>query len=214
VCDLKILIADDHEVVRRGLKQIIEHAYPGCEFGEAQNSQEVMQCVWDQEWDIVLLDISMPGRGGLDVLKELRSTKPSLPALVFSMHPEDQFAVRVIKAGASGYMNKETAPEELIIAIRKITSGGQYISPSLAEKLASHVKANPDRPLHELLSDREYEVFSKIASGMALKEIASELSLSVKTISTYRSRVLEKMQLRTTAQLIHYAVQQNIAKSM
>ena len=201
---IKILIADDHPIVRQGLKQILSEE-PDIEVvGEAQNSQEVLELVRKQHWDIVILDITMPGRGGLDVLKELKHERPKLPVLMLSVHPEDQYAVRALKAHASGYLTKDSAPEELVKAIRKILRGGKYISSTLAEKLAFDLETETDKPLHETLSDRESQVMLMIASGKTISQIAEELSLSVKTIGTYRTRILEKMKLKTNAELTHY----------
>ncbi|HEY4673195.1 MAG TPA: response regulator transcription factor, partial [Nitrososphaerales archaeon] len=194
---IKILIADDHAVVRRGLKQILAEEPNMAVFGEACNAQEVLKNVREQDWDIVILDITMPDRSGLDVLKELKRERPKLPVLILSIHPEEQYAVRVLKAGAAGYMTKESAPEELVKAIRKVLRGGKYISPSLAEKLAFDLETDSEKPLHETLSDREYQVMCMIASGKTVKEIAKKLYLSVKTISTHRARILGKMKMKT-----------------
>jgi len=209
---IKILIADDHAVVRRGLKQILTEESDMAVFGEARNAREVLKNVREQDWDIVILDITMPGRSGLDVLKELKRVRPKLPVLVLSMHPEDQYAVRVLKAGAAGYMTKESAPKELVKAVRKVLGGGKYVSPSLAEKLAFDLETETDseKPLHETLSDREYQVMCMIASGKAVKGIAKELYLSVKTISTYRARILKKMKMKTSAELTHYAIKNRL----
>ena len=207
---LKILIADDHPIVRQGLKQILSEESDMGVFGEAQNSQEVLELVRKQDWDIVILDITMPGRGGIDVLKELKHQYPKLPLLILSMHPEDQYAVRALKAGAAGYLTKESAQEELIKAIRKIVRGGKYISSTLAEKLAFDLETETEKPLHETLSDREHQVLLMIASGKTVSEIAEELSLSVKTIDTYRARILEKMKMKTNAELMHYAIKNGL----
>ena len=179
-------------------------------FGEACNAQEVLKNVREQNWDIVILDITMPDRSGLDVLKELKRERPKLPVLFLSIHPEDQYAVRVLKAGAAGYMTKESAPEELVKAIRKVLRGGKYISPSLAEKLAFDLETDSEKPLHETLSDREYQVMCMIASGKTVKEIAKKLYLSVKTISTHRARILGKMKMKTNAELTHYAIKNRL----
>lgn len=209
---IKVLIADDHPIVRQGLKQTIDHE-PDMEVrGEAQTAQEVLSLVHQEPWDVVVLDISMPGRGGLEVIKELKRDNPSLPVLVLSMHPEDQYAVRVLKAGAAGYLTKETAPEALVHAIRKVVRGGKYVSPTLAEQLAMVVAEDPNRPLHETLSNREYQVLCLIASGKTVSEIAQELSLSVKTISTHRSRILEKMHMKNNAELTHYALRHGLVE--
>ncbi|PYX66942.1 MAG: DNA-binding response regulator [Acidobacteria bacterium] len=182
------------------------------EFGEARNGQEVLNRVWKERWDVIVLDITMPGRGGLEVLKEIKKSRPKVPVLVLSMHPEDQFAVRVLKAGASGYMTKETAPEELVGAIKKVVAGGRHISPSLGEIMAAYLTVKTDKPPHELLSNREFQVLRQIASGKTVSEIARELSLSVRTVSTYRTRILEKMGLKTNAELTHYAFQNQLVK--
>lgn len=207
---MKILLADDHAVVRHGLKQILADDFKRAEFGEAKNAQEALDLVWKEQWDVVILDITMPGRSGLEVLREIKRSRPRLPVLVLSMHPENQFAVRVLKRGAAGYMTKESAPEELVGAIKKVLAGGRYVSTSLAEKLATYVSSDSQKPAQELLSDREFQVLRLIASGKIVSEIAKELSLSVKTISTYRTRILEKMGLRNNAELMHYAMQHQL----
>jgi DNA-binding NarL/FixJ family response regulator len=207
---IKILIADDHPVVRKGLKEIIQATPDMTVSGEASDGQEVLEKVMKIDFDVVVLDIAMPGRSGLDILKELKSEKPELPVLILSIHPEEQYAVRVLKAGASGYLTKDSAPDELITAIRKVSRGKKYISASLAEKLAYDLEIGAEKPLHETLSDREYEVMCLIASGKTVKEIAEQLFLSGKTISTYRSRILEKMKMRSSAELTHYAIKQEL----
>ena len=203
---IRIVIVDDHTVVRRGLKQILSEESDMAVVGEAHNAQDMLTLVRKLPCDVIVADISMPGRSGLDVLKELKQDRPKLPVLVLSMHPEDQYAVRALKLGASGYMTKESAPEELVKAIRKVVSGGRYVSPSLAEKLALDLAVDTERPVHETLSEREHQVFCMIAQGKTVKEIADELALSVKTISTYRTRILEKMAMKNNAELIHYAI--------
>jgi len=203
---IKILIADDHAVVRQGLKQILGEIPDMTVVGEATTGLEVLEQARAVDWDVMVLDIAMPGRSGFDILLELRTEKPTQPILVLSMHAEDQYALRVLKAGASGYLTKESVPEELIQAIRKVVSGGKYISPTLAEKLAFEIGAPTDRPPHEALSDREFQVMRRIAAGKTVTQIAEELSLSVKTVSTYRARILQKMSLKTNADLIHYAI--------
>jgi DNA-binding NarL/FixJ family response regulator len=209
---MKILLTDDHAVVRHGLKQILADEFKRATFGEARNAHEALELVWKENWDVVVLDITMPGRSGLEVLREIKKSKPKVPVLVLSMHPENQFAVRVLKRGASGYMTKESAPGELVGAIKKVLAGGKYISPSLAEKLATYVSTDSQKPAQELLSDREFQVLRLIASGKIVSEIARELSLSVKTISTYRTRILEKMGLRNNAELMHYAMQNQLVE--
>jgi two-component system, NarL family, invasion response regulator UvrY len=207
---LKILIADDHAIVREGLKQILAETADMVVAGEATNGQEVLQLVRKEDWDLVLLDLAMPEKDGLDTLKELKQEKPHLPVLVLSIYPEEQYAVRVLKAGASGYLTKESAPDELIAAIRKVSRQGKYISQSLGEQLASYLTANPDKPAHELLSDREYRVMLMIASGKTVTEIAEALFLSVKTISTYRVRALRKMGMKNNAEFAYYAIKHGL----
>jgi two-component system, NarL family, invasion response regulator UvrY len=209
---IKILIADDHAIVRAGLKQIVADTSDMVVAGEAVDGQEVLDQVRKEDWDLILLDISMPGRGGIDTLKELKVEKPKLPVLVLSMYPEEQYAIRALKAGASGYLTKESAPEELIEAIRKVSQGGKYISMSLAENLAFHVGTNSEKPLHETLSNREYQVMLMIASGKTVKKIANDLSLSVKTISTHRVRALRKMGMKNNAEITYYAIKHELVK--
>jgi len=207
---LKILIADDHPIVRRGLQQILSGETDIAMVREAQNSAEVLDLARTEDWDAVVLDIVMPERGGLDTLKELKRLYPALPVLMLSIYPEDQYAVRAFRAGAAGYMNKETAPDELIKAIRKIIKGGKYVSPALAEKLVLIMQA--EAPSHDSLSDREYQVMLKIASGKTLSQIAGEMSLSIKTISTYRERILEKMKMKNNAELTYYAIKHHLVE--
>ncbi len=207
---MKVLIADDHAVVRRGLKQILADDYKTLTVGEAQNAHDTLRLVREQDWDIVVLDISMPGKSGLDVLKELKQVRPKTPVLILTTHSEELYAVRAFKAGAAGYMTKESAPEHLIEAIQKVISGRRYISPVLAEILAAHLGGAVDKLQHESLSDREYEVLCLIASGKTVGQIADELSLSVTTISTYRARILEKMGMKNNAELTHYAIRNKL----
>src|SRR6266478_2137592 len=209
---MRILLADDHAVVRHGLKQILADEFKRAVFGEARNAQEALSHIWKETWDVVVLDITMPGRSGLEVLREIKKSRPKLPVLVLSMHPENQFAVRVLKRGAAGYMTKESAPEELVGAIKKVLAGGRYVSTSLAEKLATYLSSDTQKPAQELLSDREFQVLRLIASGKIVSEIARELSLSVKTISTYRTRILEKMGMKNNAELMHYAMQHQLVE--
>lgn len=207
---LKILIADDHPVVRRGLKQIIADNPDMAVVDEATNGWEVLNKVRASDYNVVLLDIAMPGKDGLDVLTQLKQEKPRLPVLMLSMYPEEQFAVRALRAGASGYLTKESAPDELVGAIRKVSAGGKYVSSALAEKLALDLQTGGKQPLHETLSDREYRVMCLIASGKTVTEIARELSLSVKTISTYRRRILDKMNMKNNAELTHYTMSRRL----
>jgi len=208
---IKTIIADDHTIVREGLKQILNETDDVSVSGEAKNGGELLKKLRREIFDVVVLDISMPGSNGLDALKQIKIISPDLPVLVLSMHPEEQYAVRALKAGAAGYLAKDSASEELLKAIRKIAAGGKYVSPSLAEKLAVDLDVDRERPLHETLSDREYQVLCMIASGRTVKEVAEELSLSVKTVSTYRSRILDKMHMANNAQLTHYAIENGLA---
>jgi len=209
---IRVLIVDDHAIVRRGLTALLSEGFHGATFGEASDARQAVEQLRKKEWDVVLLDITLtlPGKSGLDLLKELKAEWPMLPVLVLSGHPEDQFAVRALKAGAGGYMTKESAPEELAKAVRKILAGGRYVSPALAEKLALGVNKDLTRPPHETLSDREYQVMSRIASGRTVTEIGEELSLSAKTISTYRVRVLEKLGVRNNAEIVRYAIRNGL----
>jgi two-component system invasion response regulator UvrY len=207
---IRILIADDHPILRRGLKEILVRELEGATCGEAGNAQQVLSEVQSQDWDLVILDVTMPGRSGLDVLRDLRGLRPKLPVLVLSMHPEDQLGKRALKGGASGYMNKESAPEELIKAVRKVLEGSVYVSPALAERLVLDLRENAGRPFHEALSEREFEVMRMLASGKTVTEIADELHLSVPTVSTHRAHILAKMNMTTTAALISYAVRNRL----
>jgi len=209
---MKILLTDDHVVVRQGLKLILADHFKRAVFGEARNAQEAIDKVQQNGWDVVVLDINMPGRGGLEVLKEIKRIKPKLPVLILSMNPEDQFAVRMLKAGAAGYLTKESAGNELVGAIEKVTSGGRYISSSLAERMASYLDMDVQKAPHERLSDREFLILRMIASGKTVSQIGRELSLSVKTISTYRTRLLQKMDMKNNAELTHYALQKGLVE--
>jgi len=198
--------------VRQGLKRILADEFSRAVFGEAGTAQEAIAQIWENPWDVVVLDITMPGRSGLEVLAEIRKSNPRLPVLVLSMHPEDQFAMRVLKSGASGYMTKESAPEALVGAVKKVLAGGRYVSPALAEQMASHLGTDHQKAPHERLSDREFLVLRLIASGKTVSQIADELTLSVKTISTYRARILEKMVMQSNAELTHYALQNRLVE--
>lgn len=207
---MRILITEDHAVVRQGLKLILADHFKKAVFGEAGNATEALALVWKEKWDVVVLDITMPGRSGLEVLKEIKRSRPRLPVLILSMHPEDQFAVRLLKAGASGYLTKESAGDELAGAIQKVVAGGRYISPSLADRMVSYLTIDVRKAPHERLSDREFLILRMIASGKPVSQIAKELSLSVSTISTYRARILEKMAMKNNAELTHYALQKEL----
>jgi two-component system, NarL family, invasion response regulator UvrY len=210
---LNILVTDDHAIIRRGLKQIMVEAWgDDVAVQEAQNAQEAVHHVRERDWDVVLMDITMPGRSGIDILKEIKTARPKVPVLFLTMHGEDQFAVRVLKAGAAGFISKDSAPTELVQAIKKLVAGGRYISSSLAEKLAMGLAEDLDQEPHELLSDREFQVLRKIGSGRTSTQIAEELSLSVKTVSTYRARILEKMRMNTTAELATYAIRKKLVE--
>ena len=207
---IRIIIADDHPIVRAGMKQIITEATDLMVADEASDGHKLLHKIKGDNFDVVILDITMPHMDGLDVLKQLKIEKPKLPVIVLSIHPEDQYALRVLKAGASGYVTKASAPDELINAIRKVFRGGKYISPSIAEKLVFQLDADFKEMPHETLSDREYQVLCLLASGKTVTEIADALALSVKTVSTYRARILEKMDMKNNAELIHYAIQNKL----
>jgi DNA-binding NarL/FixJ family response regulator len=206
----RILLVDDHEVLREGVKRVFDKQPGTTAFGEASTAQEALKLVRDELWDVVVLDLSLGGRSGLEVLKELKQIRPNLPVLILSMHSEEQFARRAFKAGADGYVTKDSPRAELVKAINKVIQGGTYVSPALAEKLVVDLRRGPDRPPHELLSDREFEVMCLIASGKTVGEIADILSLSSGTISTYRTRILDKMGMKTSAELTHYAIQNRL----
>lgn len=203
---IKVLVADDHAVVRRGLRQILAETPDILVAGEVESAPEVRELVLRETWTVVVLDIKLKGGSGLDLLAWIRRERPGLPVVILTNYPEDQYAVRAIKAGASGFLTKESAPEKLIEAVRKVAGGGRYVSPELAETLASLLAGQADGAPHARLSDREFEVMKLIASGKTVSEVAAELSLSVKTVSTHRTRILRKMAMRTNAELMHYAV--------
>lgn len=207
---IKVLIADDHPIVRQGLRQILSETGDMVVAGEASDGRETLTQVRAGDWDVLVLDITMPERGGLDILKELKQIQPKLPILVLSIHAEEQLAVRLLKAGAAGYLTKENAPGELVKAIRKVLSGGRYISPVLAESLAFNLDVSADQPRHETLSDREFQVLQLMAAGKTLAEIAEALFLSPKSVSTYRYRLLKKLNLKTNSELIRYAIENGL----
>ena len=211
---MRVLIADDHAILRQGLRQILAEEFNGIEFGEAGTTAETLQQLRRQRWDVLILDINMPGRSGLEVLNDTHMNYPKLPVLVLSSTPEEQLAVRTLKAGARGYLNKQSAAEELVNAVKKITTGGRYISTTLAERLADELDRDTERQPHERLSDREYQVFRMLAAGKTATEIAAELALSVKTISTFRRRVLEKLDVSNNVELSHYAHKHGLMNSL
>ena len=206
----KALIVDDHTITRAGLRRILSDASNPMDVGEAATGAEALEMVGSNQWDIVMLDISLPDRSGLEVLKAIKKAEPGLPVLVLSMYPVDQYALRVLRAGGAGYLTKESAPDELLEAVRRVTAGLRYITPEVAECIAQDWNRNPVQAMHETLSDREFEVLRLIASGKTVGEIAKDLALSVKTVSTYRARVLQKLHLRHNAELTHYAVINNL----
>ena len=207
---IRILIADDHAIVREGLKQIVADTPDMVVAGEASNGDEVLKCLQKDDYDLVLLDITMPGQSGLEVLKQLRPQRPRLPVLILSMHPEEQYAVRALRSGASGYLTKESVPKELLQAIRKAASGGTYVSSSLAKKLDSELALDTEKQTYRYLSDREFEVLCKLASGASIKKIAESMRLSVKTVSTYRHRILTKLRMKSNAELTRYAIENGL----
>jgi DNA-binding NarL/FixJ family response regulator len=209
---IHVLIADDHAIVRQGLKQILSETDDLVVAGEADDGVEALHLARQQEWNVFLLDVSMPNRNGIDTLKQLKKEFPKLPVLILSMHPEEQYAVRALKAGASGYLTKQSAPEQLVTAIRQVAGGRKYVSPTVAMQLADAIAndSNSEQPPHELLSDREYEVLKLIATGKTLTQIAEELNLAVATISTFRARILTKLGLSSTAELIRYGLEHGL----
>jgi two-component system, NarL family, invasion response regulator UvrY len=209
---LKVLVVDDFPLFRRGVRDLLAEGFQDSKIGEAGNAQEMLELLRRKPWDVAVLDISMPGMSGLDAIKQVKQEFPDLPVLILSMYPEEQYAVRMIKAGADGYLTKSSAPEELVNAIKKVHGGGKYVSPSLGEALAFTVKPGAEKNPHELLSDREYQVLCLIGSGKTVSEIADKTNLSVTTISTYRARILEKMRMKTNAELTRYAIQQGLVE--
>jgi two-component system, NarL family, invasion response regulator UvrY len=206
----RILLVDDHPVVRQGIKQVLSGAFHPALVGEAANAEEGLSEVRNTEWDVMVLDLTLPGMSGMDLLKDLRRERPALPVLVLSMHPPDQFARRAMNAGASGYLTKDSAPTELVKAVGEVMAGRVYMNPAVAEELALHQQPERSQRPHEVLSDREYQVLRMIASGLTVSQISARLTLSVKTISTYRARVLEKMNLRSNAELMRYALRSGL----
>lgn len=207
---IKIIIADDHAIVRKGLRQILEETMEMIVTGEAENGFELLEKLRQGVFDVVILDITMPGKNGLDTLKDIKAEFPKLPVLVLSVHSEDQYAIRTLRSGAAGYINKKSAPEELIQAIRIVSTGRKYISPSVADALVTNLTPSADKPPHELLSDREYQVMCMIASGKSVSTISKDLCLSVKTISTFRAHILRKMNMKDNAEITHYAIKNQL----
>jgi DNA-binding NarL/FixJ family response regulator len=209
---VRVLIADDHAVVRQGLKQILELDRAAEVVGEAKNGNEALQLARKVEWDLAIIDYSMPGRSGLDLIKDIKREYPKRPVLILSMHPEELHATRVLKAGGAGYINKESASDELLTAIRKVMNGGRYVSAALAERFAFELAPETQRPPHETLSDREYRVMWLLACGKPINQIAKEMFLSPNTVSTYRARILKKLQVMNNAQLVQYAIKHQLAE--
>jgi DNA-binding NarL/FixJ family response regulator len=207
---IRVLIADDHAIVRKGLKQIVSETSDITVADEASDGAEVLDKVKNNDYDVIVLDVSMPVRSGLEVLQQLRQLKPGLPVIILSMHPEEQFAVRMLKSGASSYLSKESAPDELVKAIRHVYKGNKYITSKVADKLVSDLEIDSEKLPHERLTEREFQVMLIIASGKSVKETAAELCLSVKTVSTYRTRILEKMKMRSNAQFTQYAIRHKL----
>lgn len=207
---LRILIADDHLLIRVGLRKLLEERFAGAQVVEAQNGREAVELALQEKFDVVIMDLAMPKKNGFEALKDIKYAKPKLPVLILSMHPEDEVAIRLLKAGASGFINKETAAEELTSAIKRVIAGSKYISASLAERLASSIAEGAPEERHALLSDREYQVLCMLGTGSTVGEIAKALTLSVKTVSTYRSRILQKLDLTTTAQLVRYVIERKL----
>lgn len=207
---IRILIADDHIVVRKGLRQILAEEFTDAHIEDVPDAEELIKKVIKEKWDVVISDLTMPGKSGLDALQYIKQNLPSLPVLILSIHPEEQYAIRVLKAGASGYLSKDTAPDELVNAVKRVLQGKKYITLSIAEKIADTFDQGSDKKLHEILSDREFNVFKMIAAGKAVSEIADTLSLSVTTVSTYRARIMTKMNMKTNANLTLYAIENNL----
>jgi len=207
---IRILLADDHAIVRKGLKQIILDEFPSAEVGEVGDVESLVALVMRSKWDVIVSDISMPGRSGVEALHQIKEIDASIPVLIMSMHPEDQYALRVLKAGASGYLNKDSVHEELIPAIQMVRNGRKYITPAIAQKLVGAISSGMDKQMHEFLSDREFDVLKMLAGGKSVSDIAHQLSLSATTVSTYRARILDKMKMKTNADLTRYAIEKKL----
>lgn len=206
----RVLIADDHTVVRRGLKQILLEGFPSAEVVEVADAEELIKKIIQSDWELVISDLSMPGRSGLEALQQIKQIRPHIPVLILSIHPEEQYAIRVLRAGASGYLSKDMAPDELVIAVQKVMLGKKYITDTIAEKLASVLDHDSSKQPHETLSDREFTVLKLLASGKSVSEIAESMFLSVTTVSTYRTRLLSKMNMKTNADLTLYAIENKL----
>src|SRR5687767_1679097 len=204
---IRVLIADDHAIVRRGLRQLLLEEYPSARIEEVGDAESLISKALQDEWDVVICDLSMPGRSGLDAVRQIKQTSPSLPVLIMSMHSEDQYALRVLKAGASGYLSKDSIHDDLILAVKTVLQGRKFITPGIAEKLADAINNDGEGQIHETLSDREFDVFKLLANGKSVSEIAAQLSLSITTVSTYRSRIMEKMHMRSNSELTRYALE-------
>jgi two-component system invasion response regulator UvrY len=207
---IRILIADDHAIVRKGLRQLLLEEYPTATIDEVSDAEGLIKKAIQEKWDVVVCDLSMPGRSGLDALRQIKQTSPTLPVLIMSMHPEDQYALRVLKAGASGYLGKDAIHDELIKAVQTVLLGKKFITPSIAERLAEAFDSDSAQQAHETLSDREFDVFKLLSGGKSVSEIALQLSLSVTTVSTYRSRIMEKMNMKSNAELTRYALEKKL----
>jgi two-component system invasion response regulator UvrY len=211
---IRILIADDHAIVRKGMKQLLLESYPDAVVGEAENAESLINKIMSRPWDIVISDLSMPGRSGLEALKQIKQTFPNLPVLIMSMYPAEQYAARALKAGASGYLGKDSIHEDLIHAVKKVLQGKKFITALIAETLVHELDSTVEHPTHTELSDREFEVLKALASGKTISEIALRLSLSVTTVSTYRSRILKKMNMKSNAELARYAFENGLVDNL
>jgi len=207
---IRILIADDHAIVRKGINQILIEGFPNAEIDEVADAESMISKIMDAEWDVVISDLSMPGRSGLEAIPQIKQINPKLPILIMSIHPEDHYAVRVLKAGGSGYLSKDLAPDELVTAVKRVLTGKKYITPQVAEKLASMVDRDENKPLHYILSDREFTVLKLLGSGKSLSEIAESMILSINTVSTYRSRILVKMNLKNNTDITLYCIENKL----
>ena len=207
---IRILIADDHAIVRKGINQILSEGFPDAEIDEVANAEAMISKIMESEWDVIISDLSMPGRSGLEAIPQIKQINPKLPVLIMSIHSEDHYAIRVLKAGGSGYLSKDLAPDELVTAVKRVLTGKKYITANVAEKLASMVDKDEDKPLHQMLSDREFTVLQLLGSGKSLSEIAESMILSINTVSTYRSRILVKMNLKNNTDITLYCIENKL----